>query len=170
MTVPPSVTLPVTCRASYPVTTPREYPAISISSVPVAPSTRLPVTVVKPGLAPIFSRPLLVSVPVPRLILPPLRIVPVLVSDALLTRLNVAPAPMLMVPALLAKPELVDIVPAVTRTVPLLTNTPGLMVKVPAVLPCKVPLLMMVEVLLWVTPPEPDMVMPAPICSVSAPK
>ena len=156
MTVPPSVTLPVTCRASYPVTTPREYPAISISSVPVAPSTRLPVTVVKPGLAPIFSRPLLVSVPVPRLILPPLRMVPVLVTDVLLV-VQLAPASRLMVPALVVNPVAVDnVAPKLAVTVPGLVNTLVLMVSVcPETLEMMVPALLMVASELWTRPPLP---------------
>ena len=103
---------------------PRLWPASSIARVPAAPSARLPFTVVNPGLAPMLSVPLLVKVPVPRLILPPLRNWPLLVKDRLL-RVKLAPAATSIVPAFAAKPAVVDSVPVWTRRVPVLTKLVG---------------------------------------------
>ena len=112
--------------------------------------------VVKPGLAPIFRVPLLVNVPVPILIEPPLVMTAptLLISEALLERLKMAPWLMLTVPALAAKPDVVVSVPALTPRVPLLVKLLGLMRKVwPAVLPIRVPALTTLARLLWLMPP-----------------
>ena len=124
--------------------------------------------VVKPGLAPIFSMPLLVSVPVPMLREPPLNIVPVLFSDTLLRR-KTAPCVMLMVPTLMAKPVPDVKVPAVADKVPLLTNELVAMVVVwPATFCRMVPLLTRPPVLLWLKLVWPEMVIPAPMVRVLA--
>ena len=77
----------------------------------------------KPGLAPIFSVPSLVSVPVPRSRVPAWLIVPVLVSEVLVV-VKVLPAPMVMVPALVVKPEPVVILPLVRVMMPVLVWLP----------------------------------------------
>ena len=84
------------------------------------PNVRLPLIVVKPGLAPIRKVPLLVKVPVPRLTVPPVSTVPVFVNDALLMRENIAPWAIVIVPALVANPADELRVPEVTANAPAL--------------------------------------------------
>ena len=101
-------------------------------------------TVVKPAEAPGRKIPplLLVSVPVPTLIVPALWIVPLLASEVLPV-LKVKPAPTMIVPSLDVKPAPVFSVPADTLSVPLLVKVPGVMVQVPPLPDRMVPSLMM---------------------------
>ena len=102
--------------------------------------------VLNPGLAPIRSVPLLVRVPVPRLMFPPVSSVPLLMKDALLDRLKLAPNPTLMVPALAANPEDDDMNPADRLMVPTLVKVVESMVSVwPATLALMMPLFRMLE-------------------------
>ena len=78
----------------------------------------MPVTVVNPGLAPTFSKPVLVSVPLPKLMLPPLRMLPLLVSEALPLRLKLPPDWISIVPVLVANPIDEESVPLLATPVP----------------------------------------------------
>ena len=116
----------------------------------------MPAIVVKPGLAPILSVPLLVNVPVPMSMVPPLMMTPpeLLMNVAVLGRLKVAPWLIWIVPAFVPNPEFVDIDPALTLSVPLLVKFPEVMLKDwPAVLPIKVPEFTTVAALFWAMPP-----------------
>ena len=93
-----------------------------MSSTLVPARVRLPLMVVKPGLAPIRSVPLLVSVPVPRLMEPALCRMPLLMNDALDWRVKLLPAATRRVPALAANPADEVSVPAWTITDPEFTK------------------------------------------------
>ena len=107
--------------------------------------------VVKPGLAPMRNVPLLVKMPVPKLTVPPVEKTPLLVKEALETRLNVAPWLILMVPVLVANLASVLSVPALAPRVPLLVNEEPVplswMVVVPLAVLAKMPSLITVTAL-----------------------
>ena len=121
-------------------------------------------TVLKPGLDPIRSVPLLVKVPVPRDMLPALANWPLLANDAFPLRLNAAPAAISIVPAFAAKPVFEVKVPLCTRKVPELTKLATWNVMEPV--SASVPRFTTLAALLSCRPMLPCCVSPAANCSV----